>query len=112
LVDGRRLAVAAVVIAAGVSGMWPARAAAALPQQVFTSVADGSVTADTPGGEHGRARVLRLRSVPAGRAYLRFRVGNLRGGVASAALRVFVTSGRAVVQVRTVAGRRWNERTL
>jgi len=100
------------VIVAGVSGTWPARAAAALPQQVFTSVADGSVTAETPGGEHGRARVLRLRSVPAGRAYLRFRVGSLRGGVASAALRVFVTSGRAAVQVRTVAGRRWNERTL
>jgi calcineurin-like phosphoesterase family protein len=100
------------VIAAGVSGTLPARAAAALPQQVFTSVADGSVTAETPGGEQGRARVLRLRSVPAGRAYLRFRVGNLRGGVASAALRVFVTSGRAAVQVRTVAGRRWNERTL
>jgi calcineurin-like phosphoesterase family protein len=92
--------------------MWPARATAALPQQVFTSVADGSVTAETPGGEQGRARVLRLRSVPAGRAYLRFRVGNLRGGVALAALRVFVTSGRAAVQVRTVAGRRWNERTL
>jgi len=92
--------------------MWPARAAAALPQQVFTSVADGSVTAETPGGEQGRARVLRLRAAPAARAYLRFRVGNLRGGVASAALRVFVTSGRAAVQVRTVAGRRWNERTL
>ena len=100
------------MIAAGVSGMWPTRAAAALPQQVFTSVADGSVTADAPSGEHGRARVLRLRAAPAGRAYLRFRVGSLRGGVASANLRVFVTSGQAAVQVRTVAGRRWNERTL
>jgi Calcineurin-like phosphoesterase len=111
-VDGRTLAGVAVVIAAAVSGMWPARGAAALPQQVFTSVADGSVTAETPGGEHGRARALQLRAAPVGRAYLRFRVGSLRGGVASATLRVFVTSGRAAVQVRTVAGRRWNERTL
>ena len=103
---------AAVAIAATVSGTWPGRAAAALPQQVFTSVADGSVTAQTPRGEHGRARALRLRATPAGRAYLRFRVGDLRGGVASAALRVFVSSGRAAVQVRTVASLRWNERTL
>jgi hypothetical protein len=103
---------AALVIAAAVIGTWPSGAAAALPQQVFTSVADGFVTAETPGEEHGRARALRLRAAPAGRAYLRFRVGSLPGGVASAALRVFVTSGRAAVQVRTVAGRRWNERTL
>ena len=100
------------MIAAALSGIWTSGAAAALPQQIFTSVADGSVTADTPSGEHGRARVLRLRAAPAGRAYLRFRVGNLRGGVGSASLRVFVTSGRAAVQVRTVTGRRWNERTL
>jgi hypothetical protein len=92
--------------------MWPGQAAAALPQQVFTSVADGSVTAETPLGKHGLARALRLRAAPAGRAYLRFRVGDLRGGVASVTLRVFVTSGQAAVQVRTVASRRWNERTL
>jgi acid phosphatase type 7 len=111
-VDGRTLAAsAAVLIAAAVSGMWSPGAGAALPQQVFTSVADGHVTSGSPRGEHGRARLLQLRAAPAARAYLRFRVGGLRGGVASAALRVFVTSGEARVQVRTVA-RRWSERTL
>jgi hypothetical protein len=38
-------------------------------------------------------------------------VGGLRGGAAAASLRVFVTSGRARVQVRPVA-RRFSERTL
>lgn len=112
--DGRRLAAgAAVVIATALSGACPARAVAGLPQQVFTPVADGFVSAGDPAASHAHARGLALRATPASRAYLRFRVSAPRGGLASATLRVFVTgSGRASVQVRTVAGRRWSERTL
>jgi acid phosphatase type 7 len=113
-VDARTLAVgAAVVGATALSGACPASAVASLPQQVFTPVADGFVSADAPAATHARARVLSVGATPPTRAYLRFRVGGLRGGMATATLRVFVTGpGRAKVQVRTVAGRRWSERSL
>jgi calcineurin-like phosphoesterase family protein len=108
----RRLALgAALAIGGAVSGAWPGGAAAASTDQVFRSVADGFVTQAAPRAEHGRARTLRVQPAPVSRAYLRFRVGGLRGGVASATLRVFVTSGHARVQVRPVT-RRWSERTL
>jgi len=108
------LAAAAVVGATALTvAACPASAVAGLRQQVFTSVADGFVTADAPAATHARARVLPLRATPPTRVYLRFRVGGLRGGVSTATLRVFATDpGRARVQVRTVAGRRWSERSL
>jgi hypothetical protein len=112
-VDGRKLAAGAAVFIATAVSACPANAVAALPQQVFTPVADGFVSAGDPAASHAYARALALRATPASRAYLRFRVSPPRGGLASATLRVFVTgSGRASVQVRTVAGRRWSERTL
>jgi acid phosphatase type 7 len=111
-VDGRALAAGLTgLLAAAVSGTCSPSASAALPQQVFTSVADGFVNAAAPQAQHGGARTLRVGPAPASRAYLRFRVGGLRGGAASASLRVFVTSGRGRVQVRLVP-RRWSERTL
>ncbi|MFL5947946.1 MAG: DNRLRE domain-containing protein [Gaiellaceae bacterium] len=110
--DGRTLAAAAVVSAIALGGSYPPRAVAALPSQVFTPVADGYVSADAPTASYGRAQALQLRADPRSRAYLRFHVGGLRGGVGSADLRVLVTSGRASVQVRAITRGRWSERTL
>jgi hypothetical protein len=114
--DGRRKLVgggAAALVCAAVSGMSPGLAAAGNATQVFTPVADGFVTASAPRTNYGRTRSLRLRAKPPGRAYLRFRIEGLRGGVVSARLRVFVTRpGRASLQVRAIAERRWNERSL
>ncbi len=104
---------AAAVVSAAVSGISPGLAAAANPAQVFTPVADGFVSAAAPRASYGRARSLRLRARPPDRAYLRFRIDGLRGGVVSARLRVFVTgAGRADLQVRALTGPRWNERSL
>ena len=103
----------AALVCAGVNATIPGLAAAANPAQVFTAVADGYVDATSPRSNYGRARSLRLRAKPPGRAYLRFRIDGLRGGVVSARLRVFVRGpGRAGLQVRTVAEGRWNERSL
>jgi hypothetical protein len=86
---------------------------AATSVQAFTASADGFVSAGAPNASYGRARSLRLRAQPVERAYLRFRVAGLRGDVASARLRVFVTrSGRGTLQVRAVVRRRWTERSL
>jgi acid phosphatase type 7 len=111
----RRLlgAAAAAVACAAVGGTTPRPAAAANPAQVFTPLADAFVSAAEPKVNYGRARSLQLRARPLRRAYLRFRIGGLRGGVISARLRVFVTRpARANLQVRVVARRRWNERSL
>jgi acid phosphatase type 7 len=111
----RKLAGGAVaaLVCAGVSATSPGLAAAANPSQVFTAVADSYVDATSPRANYGRARSLRLRAKPPGRAYLRFRIDGLRGGVVSARLRVFVRGpGRGGLQVRTIAEGRWNERSL
>jgi acid phosphatase type 7 len=114
--DGRRKLVggcAAALVCAAVSGTSPGLALAANPAQVFTPVADGFVTPSTPRTNYGRARSLQLRASPPSRAYLRFRIVALRGGVVSARLRVLLTGpGRAGLQVRAIARRRWNERSL
>lgn len=108
--DGRQLAAgAAALIAAALCACCLPRAAAALPLQVFTPSADGVVGSGPRSGRHA----LVVRATPRTRAYLRFRVGDLRGGVASAALRLRVTGpGGALLQVRAVSSRPWNERTL
>jgi hypothetical protein len=104
---------AGVLVGAALSAGGPGLAAAALPAQVFTPVADGFVSAGTPSTNYGSARSLRLRDRPSGRAYLRFRLGGLRGSVVAARLRVFLTGrSRGDVQVHAVAPRRWNERSL
>jgi hypothetical protein len=109
-VDGRKLAaVAAALISAAVSAGCPSRASAALPVQVFTPTADAVVGAGTP----MTRQTLVVRAAPRSRAYLRFRVGDVRGGVASTGLRLRVIGpGSALLQVRAVSNRRWNERTL
>ncbi|HSB39651.1 MAG TPA: metallophosphoesterase [Gaiellaceae bacterium] len=110
---GRRTLVAGVAVAAvcgGTSGAGSAVAAAA-PAQVFVPFADGFVAAGAPRANHGRARALRLQARPSSRAYLRFRVGRLRGAVVSSRLRVFAV-GRGTVEVRAAARRYWNERSL
>src|SRR5919204_1017226 len=106
----RRLlgAAAAAAACAAVGGTTPRPATAANPAQVFTPLADAFVSAAEPKVNYGRARSLQLRARPLRRAYLRFRIGGLRGGVVSARLRVFVTRpARANLQVRVVARRRW-----
>lgn len=115
MVGRRKLAggAAAALVCAAVSGTSPGLAAAANPTQVFTPVSDSFVSADAPSTNYGSDRSLRLRARPPDRAYLRFRVGGLRGGVVSARLRVFVRGpGRADLQVRAIARRGWNERSL
>jgi hypothetical protein len=115
MAGGRKLAggAAAALVCAAVSGTSPSLATAANPTQVFTPVADSFVTASAPRTNYGRTRSLQLRAKPPGRAYLRFRIEELGGGVVSAQLRVFVTrSGRAGLQVRAIAEGRWNERSL
>ena len=110
---GRKLAggAAAALVCAAVSAISPGLAAAGNPAQVFTPVADGFVTATAPRTNYGRTRSLQVRAKPPRRAYLRFRVDGLSGGVVSARLRVFVTRpGRAGLQVRAIAEGRWNER--
>jgi hypothetical protein len=112
---GRKLAggAAAALVCAAVSAISPGLAAAGNPAQVFTPVADGFVTATAPRTNYGRTRSLQVRAKPPRRAYLRFRVDGLSGGVVSARLRVFVTRpGRAGLQVRAIAEGRWNERSL
>jgi calcineurin-like phosphoesterase family protein len=112
---GRRLAAgaAAVLASAAVSGACPGLAVAAVPAQRFTPIADSFVSAGAPRTNYGRARSLDLGVRPRSRAYLRFRIGGLRGGVASARLRVFLTGpARSILQVRAIAPRRWNERSL
>jgi acid phosphatase type 7 len=113
-VDGRKLAVgAAVLISATLSAAGAPKAAAALPRQVFTPSADGFVSTSAPAANHGRARALTVGATPMSRAYLRFRVASLRGGVASASLRVRVAGpGRARLQVRVTATQPWNEQSL
>jgi hypothetical protein len=104
---------AAAVVFAAVSGTTPGPALAANPVQVFTPVADSFVSAEAPETNFGRARSLRLRARPPDRAFLRFRVEGLRGGVVSAQLRVFVTGpGRADLQARALGPRGWTERAL
>jgi acid phosphatase type 7 len=105
-------AAAAIVLVAVLSGASRGTAAATPSAQVFTPVADGFVSAGAGRANYGRARSLRLQARPASRAYLRFRVGGLRGGIASAVLRVYVANGEGTLQVRTIARRRWSERSL
>jgi hypothetical protein len=111
---GRTLAgAAAAASCAALTAAVPGSVAAASPAQLFTPVADSFVSATAPRTRYGRVRSLRLRARPPSRAYLRFRVAGLRGGVASARLRVFVAAGsRGKLQVRAVARRRWDERSL
>jgi len=113
MAGGRTLgAAAAAVVCAAVSGAGPGAASAA-PTQVFAPVADSFASAASPRDSHGRARSLQVRAKPLSRAYLRFRISGLRGGVASARLRLFVERpGRGRLQVREVGPRRWNERSL
>lgn len=101
--------VVVTVVCAGSSGA--SLGSAAAPARAFVPFADGFVAAGAPRANHGRARVLRLQARPPSRAYLRFRVGALRGDVATARLRIFV-AGRGKVQVRAIAPRPWNERSL
>ena len=97
--DWPKVAAAAALIAAAAGAAAP-QASAALPVQVFTPVADGLVGGAAPAFGHARARGLVLDAGHS-RAYLRFRIGGLRGGVASASLRLRVTGhGRARLQVR------------
>jgi acid phosphatase type 7 len=98
---------------AAVGSASPGPARAANPVQVFTPVADSFVSAGAPWANYGGARSMRLRARPAGRAFLRFRIDGLRGGVLSARLRVFVTGqGRADLQVRALGPRGWSERAV
>jgi acid phosphatase type 7 len=110
---GKLAAAAAAILLFAVLGGASRGSAATTPRgQAFTPVADGFVNAGAQRANYGRARSLRLQARPASRAYLRFRVGALRAGIASAVLRVYVADGRANLQVRTIARRRWSERSL
>lgn len=111
---GKLIGAAAAALAfAAVSATSPGLARGANPVQVFTPVADSFVSAGAPHANYGGARSLRLRARPPDRAFLRFRVAGLRGGVVSAQLRVFVTGpGRADLQVRALGPQGWSERAV
>jgi acid phosphatase type 7 len=112
---GRQLVAgaAAALLCAGAGGAGTGPAATGPPVQSFAPLADSFVSASAPRANHGLARALEVSVRPHARAYLRFRVGGLRGGVVSARLRVFVVGRpRGTVQVRAVARRRWTERSV
>jgi len=80
--------------------------------QTFSSRADGFVDASRPSANYDSARALRVDERPKQRAYVRFRVGDLRAPLESATLDLFVTRGSArSIRVRRV-GNTWRESSL
>jgi hypothetical protein len=107
----RPLAFASLVAAFAATVAQPASAQSAL--RSFAPVADAHVSAAAPRRNYGKLMTLSVASSPLARAYVRFRVPDLRGVVRSAKLRIYSrTRSRAGVRVRLVPNNNWGERTI
>jgi len=76
----------------------------------FKPIADAYVTSAAPRSNFGRAKVLRARTSPVTRSYVRFGVAGLDAPVSSAIVRLFARTTSAVT-VRA-AGSSWSERRI
>jgi chitodextrinase len=76
----------------------------------FGPVADAYVAGDTPSTNFGGSVFLKADTSPAFQSYLRFYVGDIRGTVTKATLRLYTTSSSAVgYQVKRVNSQGWEE---
>ncbi len=77
----------------------------------FAPVADSMVKSSFPSTNYGKALILRARTSPVVRSYLRFTVSGLNGAsVSGAKLRLYTkTSATASLVVRAVADNTWSE---
>jgi hypothetical protein len=109
------LAAAGLLVAAALGLTGAAAATEAPPPEIraFKPVADTYASAARPRTNFGRARVLRVDGAPEKTAYLRFDIGNTRGGVDSVTLLLRSHSeARASFAVRGVNDDDWRERRL
>jgi hypothetical protein len=110
----RRIAIfALLVFLAGGSQAVSAPEEKRAAQATFAATADAYVTASSPRGNFGRARMLRIGPGWGGaRAYVRFRVRGLTEPVRRATLRVYSrAAARRGLFVRPTSGR-WSERRV
>lgn len=80
----------------------------------FTPQADAAVKSAFPATNFGTDTILRARTSPTVRSYLRFEVAGLNGaGVLGASLRLYTRSSSSqVVKAKTVASDTWHETTI
>lgn len=81
--------------------------------QAFRAEADTYVSASRPEANFGRALTLRADGAPRQTAFLRFRLGKLKGQITSVTLLLHAQAGaRTSYQVRRVYEDEWRERSL
>ena len=79
----------------------------------FAPVADAFVAGDFSTTNYGGSVFLKADTSPAFQSYLRFQVGDLKGTVTKATLRLYTTSSSATgYQVRRVNNQGWEERNI
>ncbi|MAU00440.1 MAG: hypothetical protein CL608_25135 [Anaerolineaceae bacterium] len=78
----------------------------------FTSSDDAIVLSNRPTSSYGAATILSTDDAPDIRSYLKFNVAGLDGSVASATLRVFVTTAAAPFEVAEVADNGWSQGSI
>ena len=79
----------------------------------FAPVADAFVAGDFSTTNYGGSVFLKADTSPAFQSYLRFQVGDLKGAVTKATLRLYTTSSSATgYQVRRVNNQGWEERNI
>jgi hypothetical protein len=107
VLGGTTLAIAAVL--SGSAGAQPS----SNELRAFTPEADTYVSAARPEANFGRARTLRADGSPRQTAFLRFRLGELKGSITSVTLLLHAQAGaRSSYQVRRVYEDEWRERGL
>ncbi len=78
----------------------------------FTASDDAIVLSNRPTSNYGGATILSTDDFPDIRSYLKFNVAGLDGSVASATLRVFVTTAAAPFNVAEVADNGWSQGSI
>jgi subtilisin family serine protease len=78
----------------------------------FNSADDAIVLANRPTSNFGTATILGTDNAPDILSFLKFNVAGLDGSVASAKLRLFVTSGNAAFNVAQVANTSWSQASI
>lgn len=78
----------------------------------FNTADDALVLANRPTANYGTATILGTDDVPNVASFLKFNVAGLNGPVASATLRVYVTSGNIAFNVAQVADNTWTEGSI
>jgi hypothetical protein len=78
----------------------------------FTTSDDAIVLSNRPASNYGTATILSTDDAPDIRSYLKFNVAGLDGSVASATLRVFVTTAAASFDVAEIADNGWSQGSI